>query len=460
MRKKIIRVAVYIRVSSDEQAKNGDSVRDQKEAAMAYIDGREECILQDVYIDDGVSGQKLDRDDFTRLMENVKGGKIDLIIFTKLDRWFRSLRHYLNTQATLEKYDVSWLAINQPYFDTSTPYGRAFVAQSMTWAELEAQNGGIRVRDVFKNKVSHGEAITGKVPRGYKIVDKHLVLSEEAPIVYDIFAHYLKTQSLYSTIKYMQDTYGITMTLCNLKKSILQNQKYTGQYRDNPNYCPQLIPDDMWMQVQEIISRNMNVKSSQRYPYIFSGLLVCAECGYKMSGCNINVKSTRANGSVYRYRYPAYECKQHRAYRKCDNGGEIRELRIEEYMLEHVRNELCQYVAEYESSTGKVVDNREKKSKIVGKIGRLKDLYLNEAISLEEYKIDRMKFEEQLADLPDIVEPSKDLTDVKRLLDSNFEDIYQTLDNVEKRRFWRSVVKEIRVSKSDKRLRKYEIIFL
>lgn len=460
MKNKITHVAVYIRVSSDEQAKHGDSIRDQKEAALAYIDGREECILQDVYIDDGVSGQKLDRDDFSRLMDNVKDGEVDLIIFTKLDRWFRSLRHYLNTQATLEKYGVSWLAINQPYFDTSTPYGRAFVAQSMTWAELEAQNGGIRIKDVFKNKVQHGEAITGKVPRGYKILDKHLVFSEEAPIIHDIFAYYLKSQSLHGTIRYMQDTHGITMTLANLKQSVLRNEKYTGRYRGNPNYCPQLIPDDMWSQVQDTIDRNINVKSSQRYPYIFSGILVCAECGYKMSGCHINVKSTRANGNVYRYRYPAYECKQRNAYRKCINGGEIREQRIEEYMLEHARDELCQYVAEYESYAGKVIDNREKKTKIIGKIGRLKDLYLNEVISLEEYKMDRMQFEAQLAGLPDTIEPSKDLTNVKRLLDSNFEEIYQTLGNVEKRRFWRSVVREIRVSKSERRNRKYEIIFL
>ncbi|MBE5981872.1 MAG: recombinase family protein [Paenibacillaceae bacterium] len=138
---KLLRVAVYIRVSSDEQAERGDSIRDQKERGIKYIEEHKNMVLQDIYLDDGVSGQKIDRDDFTRLMNHVKEGLVDLIIFTKLDRWFRSLRHYLNTQAVLEKYHAAWTAIDQPFFDTSTPYGRAFVAQSMTWAELEAQNG-------------------------------------------------------------------------------------------------------------------------------------------------------------------------------------------------------------------------------------------------------------------------------------------------------------------------------
>ena len=99
------RIALYIRVSSDEQAERGDSIRDQKERGTKYIDDHQNMILQDTYIDDGVSGQKLDRDDFTRLIRNVKAGLVDLIIFTKLDRWFRSLRHYLNTQVILDKYN-------------------------------------------------------------------------------------------------------------------------------------------------------------------------------------------------------------------------------------------------------------------------------------------------------------------------------------------------------------------
>ena len=113
-------------------------------------------ILVDTYIDDGISGQKLKRDDFQRLIDDVRAGRIDLIIFTRLDRWFRNLRHYLNTQDILDKHGVSWTAIEQPYFDTSTPHGRAFVNNSMIWAELEAQNDSDRILGVFDDKVDNG----------------------------------------------------------------------------------------------------------------------------------------------------------------------------------------------------------------------------------------------------------------------------------------------------------------
>lgn len=454
----ILRVALYIRVSSDEQAENGDSIRDQRERCSKYIDDHDNMILQDTYIDDGISGQKLDRDDFQRLLQAVKDRKVDHIVFTKLDRWFRSLRHYLNTQAILEKHNVSWTAIDQPYFDTSTPYGRAFVAQSMTWAELEAQNGGQRVRDVFKSKVQHGEVITGKVMRGYCIQDKHLILSDEAAAMYDSIMYFLQTQSLGKTIQHMKETHGIIMTLQNFRNSYLRNEKLTGRYRGVEGYCPRLISDETFMEIQKILDSNSNVKTSQKYPYIFTGLLICDECGYKMSGCHINVVSKRVSGKIYRYKYPAYECKQYRAYHKCENGGEIREATIERYLLEHIGEEIDNHIAEYQATGQTVIDNRSKKNKIRHKLDRLKDLYLNDLISIDEYKTDRTELENQLDNLPDLEEPKQNLIELKKLLDGDFERLYQNFSNEEKRVFWRSILKEIRVPKSTNRHRDYKLI--
>ncbi|RGZ00184.1 recombinase family protein [Clostridium sp. AM58-1XD] len=458
MKQQLMRCAVYIRVSSDEQAKFGDSLRDQRERCLEYINRHENMIFQDIYIDDGVSGQKLDRGEFERLLENVRNDQIDLIFFTKLDRWFRNLRHYLNTQAVLEAHNTAWTAIDQPYYDTSTPHGRAFVAQSMMWAELEAQNDGVRITDVFKNKVKYGEVITGKVPRGYRIQDKHLVLSEEAPAILDSIRYFIKTNSLSGTVKYMQNQHGISMSLQNLKDSILKNTKYIGRYRDNLNYCPALISEEEFNQIQKILDNKQIVRSSQKYPYIFSGLLVCSDCGYKMSGCKINHVTHSKNG-IRRYKYPAYECKQYRAYKRCSNGGEIRESRIEEFMLSHIRSAVENYIADYQEAGRKTVDNRTQKSAINKKLDRLKDLYLNEIISLDEYKRDRAQYLAALEELPDFQEPPADLTKIQSLLHCDFEQVYTSFTNPEKRRFWRSIIKEIHVSKSVNRHRDYTIIF-
>lgn len=456
---KLQRVAIYIRVSSDEQAEKGDSIRDQRERCARYIDEHRDMILQDIYIDDGISGQKLDREDFGRLLLAVQNGEIDIIIFTKLDRWFRSLRHYLNTQAILEKAGVSWTAIDQPYFDTSTPYGRAFVAQSMTWAELEAQNGGLRIKDVFKTKVAHGEAITGKVPRGYRIENKHLVLSDEAPAIYDAVQYFCKTQSMGKTLMYLRDVHGMVMTLNNLRESILLNEKLTGRYRDNPNYCPRIISDEMWDTVQSIFDRNQTCRSSQRYPYIFSGLLICKECGHRLTSTQINCTRHQKNGVTRRYRYPAYACKWYKQ-RLCTNSREFRESHIEAYLLEHIEEELSAYSVEYYAKERAVINKSNQRQAVQKKLDRLKDLYLNEIISLDEYKRDRAQLSEQLSNIPAVPQKRSDPAQYLQLLSGNFKDIYAGMSNEEKRTFWRSIIRAIKVPPIGTPITDFEITFL
>lgn len=106
------RAAIYMRVSSDKQAQEGDSLAAQRAALMRYIDERPDLTFAGQYIDDGISGTKYSqRDELQRLLDDVRDGKIDLILFTKLDRWFRSVRHYTATQEILDRHGVGWTAI-------------------------------------------------------------------------------------------------------------------------------------------------------------------------------------------------------------------------------------------------------------------------------------------------------------------------------------------------------------
>ena len=98
----IVRAALYMRVSTEKQVKEGDSIAAQQSALERYAKEKG-YIIVDTYIDDGISGTKADRDELQRLLEDVKQGRVDIVLVTKLDRWFRSIRHYLNTQELLEK---------------------------------------------------------------------------------------------------------------------------------------------------------------------------------------------------------------------------------------------------------------------------------------------------------------------------------------------------------------------
>lgn len=346
-----LRTAVYVRVSTGAQVQKGDSIDEQVATCTNYVNSNENMVLQDVYIDYGISGQKLDRGDFSRLIQNVRAREVDFIVFTKLDRWFRNLRHYLNTQDILEKNGVNWLAVSQPFYDTSTPQGRAFVAQSMTFAELEAQNDSERILSVFDYKYRRGEVLSGSTPLGYSIVDKHLTPNDSAPVALDIFEYYSRTGSLNSTIQYLEKHYGIVMSQANLKNAILKNTKYIGVFRDNLEYCPPIVPRNLFDDVQRKLK--YNVKSSQRYPYIFAGLTFCACCGHAFGGVTQSGKRNNVTGN--RYKYPAYRCRGAYPNRRCINRKVAYESTLEKYVLENIKPLLAEYIADYDVKSAPVM---------------------------------------------------------------------------------------------------------
>ena len=449
----VLRTAIYIRVSTDQQAKKGDSVDEQLDTCREYVEKHDNLVLYDTYVDDGVSGQKIKRGDFSRLMNDVRSGQIDLIIFTKLDRWFRSLRHYLNTQATLEANHCAWLAVDQPYFDTSTPHGRAFVAQSMTFAELEAANDSTRIRDVFDFKYKRGEVLSGKAPLGYSIVDKHLVPNKDAEKVIKIFEHYAATSSLSGTVQFMEQELGIIMYSANLKNTILKQKKYIGVFRDNEHFCEPLISRELFDSVQRQLS--MNIHSNRKYEYIFTGLIRCADCDHTING--FPQRGGKRKDGSYRI-FPAYRCRIAYPYKRCPNRKLFYEAPLERYLVEHLHELLEIEISKYEQKNAKVIDYESKRAAIEKKIERLKDLYINEIITMDELKVSKAKYQEELSQLPAEAAAieKRDLSVLRNMLKMDLPSIYFTLDPQERRRLWRSCIREIRVD-HDKNI---DIVFL
>jgi site-specific DNA recombinase len=436
-------VALYLRVSSDKQAKTGDSLREQLETLQDYVARHDDLIVYDTYIDDGISGQKLDRDDFARLTNDVKTGNVDIILFTKLDRWFRSLRHYLNTQALLEQYNVTWTAVSQPFFDTTSAHGRAFVAQSMTWAELEAQNDSERILAVFDNKVKNGEVISGTTPLGYRIENKRLVPDDNAKYVQIIFDRYKQTSNLIDLMKFMREEYGIDKTANTYRRSILKNRKYIGEFRGNKEYCEPIISRETFDLVQSLLSRN--IKANKSNDYLFAGMVRCGDCSSAMAAHQVHgIGHPRLDGTRKKYKRSGYRCKRHFDLKLCDNKKILFETTLEKYLISHLREDLETYIGEYEAQAAPVINTSIKRKHIEDKAERLKDLYLNGFVSLDEYKVDRAKLLEQLNVIPLLEVPKKDVSKARQLLSTDFEEIYTTFDFAEKVRFWRSTLQEIR----------------
>lgn len=439
------RVALYIRVSSDEQAKFGDSIREQQETLTEYVERHDDMKIVSTYIDDGISGQKLNRDEFAQLITDVQGDQIDLIIFTKLDRWFRSLKHYLNTQDILEAHNVYWFAVSQPYYDTRTAQGRAFIAQSMTWAELEAQQTSERTIAINISKVKNGEVITGSTPFGYSIKDKHLFPDDNAPIALAIFEYFDQTSSIAGTAKYLKETFGISRTRPGIR-NMLKNRMYIGKYRQNNNYCPAIIPEALFASVQRKLP--LNVKSNNKNDYIFQGLMVCGCCGRKMSaGQATRYGRPRKDGTKKHYpSVSVYKCRYHSTdKRDCPNKKTIKETVLEEYLLDHIKEMIQFEIVAIENKKKQVIDTKARRRKIEEKLARLKAAYLDDVIGLDEYKKDRQELQETLATFKQ--KPTADISnkksDLEELLYSGLFDHYPVLTKLEKKEFWRSFIDSI-----------------
>lgn len=449
------RAALYIRVSSDQQAKFGDSLREQQDTLNEYVNSQKDIILHSVYVDDGISGQKLDRDEFTRLLNDVKHDQIDLILFTKLDRWFRSLKHYLNTQDILEKHEVNWLAVSQPYYDTTTAYGKTFINQVMSFAELEAQMTSERMISVFNNKVKMGEVISGTTPFGYSIENKKLVPNDQALIAKKTFEFYDEHANLNKTSRFLLEEYGIQRNTQSIRE-MLKNKKYIGVFRDNENYNEPIVSKSLFDSVNRQLK--INKKSNTKHEYIFSGLLVCEECGRKMnSGRKAYYSAKRKDGTRTRYPHQSiYNCRYAYEIPKCPNTKVLKEHILEEHLLSEIPILLKQKVNNINQKKNNDNEKQKKQQNIENKIERLKAAYLNEIIGLDEYKEDRAALVSQLEKIEKIEIPTIDTSIYSKFADIDLNEHYETLSVAERKQFWRSLVKEITFNKD--RLIKIDLI--
>lgn len=426
----MIRAAIYLRVSTDQQAQEGDSIPAQLDALTRYVNDHDDMILAGEYIDGGVSGTKADREELTRLTADIVAGKIDRVLVTKLDRLYRSVRHYVNTMEVWDAHGVGWTAIWEPMYDTTTPQGRLVVNQMMSIAQFEAENTSQRIRAVMEYKVAQGEAVTGTVPIGYQIRDKHLVIvPEEAELVRQVFAEYSMTGSINAATR-LYNRSGSTLTKRGIR-GMLTNRKYIGEHRGNLQYCPPIVDKALFDDIQRKIG--MNVSASSKYTNIFRGVLKCGCCGRRMAAVHRRGETS--------YRCPNYYVPP----RRCINKAVIKEQTVEEYLIAQLPQTATEAIAK-DTAERQQVDTSKQVAAIDRKLTRLKELYLADMMTLDEYKQDRTELDAQKADLLTAAEPpKKDLSALRDFLAiKDLRGLIDGLEQTEKQYLWRGVIREIR----------------
>lgn len=241
MSEKIKRCAIYIRVSTAEQMMHGKSLQAQREYLERYAD-EHDMVIAGVYADEGKTARKelKKRKAIHSLLEDVKTGKIDVIIFWRLDRWFRNLSDFYKVQDILDEHDVHWISVSEPGINMETRDGRLQLNVVLSIGQNEVDTTSERIRFVNEASIRQGKLIFGdaNMPLGYKsgTVDGRKCMVKDPDtehMVEDLFRYFQKHQSKTGTVKYMQDKYDTDFSYSMLR-TMLSSEFYKGTYRGFP----------------------------------------------------------------------------------------------------------------------------------------------------------------------------------------------------------------------------------
>jgi site-specific DNA recombinase len=195
-----IRCAIYTRVSDDQGLEQDfNSLDAQYEAAEAYIKSQAHAgwlVLAERYDDGGYSGGNTDRPSLRRLLDDIRASKINVIVVYKVDRLTRSLSDFVKLVELLDRHDVSFASVTQP-FNTTTSMGRLTLNVLLSFAQFEREIAGERIRDKMAASKRKGIWVGGPIALGYQTHDRKISINEqEAAQVRMIFRKYLELGTL------------------------------------------------------------------------------------------------------------------------------------------------------------------------------------------------------------------------------------------------------------------------
>ena len=429
------RAALYIRVSTEEQAMHGLSLTAQRDTLTQYAQENSLKVVG-IYTDEGITARKKfrNRTAFMRMLEDVQADRIDIILFIKLDRWFRNVADYYEVQRILDAHHVHWIATEEDY-DTTTANGRLHLNIKLSIAQDESDRTSERIKFVFDNKVKRGEVISGKVPLGYKIENKKLAIDPEtAPIAQDIFHQYTVIRSVRALREYVLNGHGLVYTHSGIR-AMLENERYIGRAHGQDDFCPPLISLEEFQRVQELLAQRgqRNLARSDRV-YLFTGLVRCAECG--------NALSAHVVGQKYIY----YRCTKYEKVHLCPHKKRTSELVLERWLLDHLISSFEEYnlsIRQGAARTRPQIDE----VKIRRKMEKLKDLYLNDLIDRDTYERDYTALRDQLreANEPAVQPPQP----VNILAIQTALAAYSELSRQNQKEFWTRVISRITITNDD-----------
>jgi site-specific DNA recombinase len=314
------RCAIYARKSTEEGLEQDfNSLDAQREACAAFIQSQKHegwTVLPTQYDDGGYSGGTLERPALQRLLTDIEGGQIDVVVVYKVDRLTRALSDFAKLVDVFDRREVSFVSITQQ-FNTTTSMGRLTLNILLSFAQFERELIGERVRDKIAASKKKGMWMGGTVPLGYDVRDRKLVVNDrEASIVVEIFRRYLKLKSvralaedlaaagIRSKRRYHPDgaEYGNERLSRGALYLMLQNRTYRGEATHKGNAYPgehsAIVDKSLWDAAQAILAENRVARASganTKQPSLLTGMI------FDEAGARLTPTWSVKKGTRYRY---------------------------------------------------------------------------------------------------------------------------------------------------------------
>lgn len=435
------KAAIYVRVSTQEQATEGYSIQEQTERLTKYCEAHG-WIVAKVYTDPGFSGANRNRPALQLLCSDVTKSVFDTVLVYKLDRLSRSQKDTLYIiEDVFLKNNISFVSMNEN-FDTGTPFGRAMIGILSVFAQLE--------RDQIRERMQMGHDARAKegyfhgggyAPIGYDYNNGLLTINEyEATIVrraYDLYLGDMPVHSIYLTLskefpagsRFGPITYS---TVESMLKTILYAGFISWKGNIYPGKHEAIIPYERFQEVQNIIKRR-RIEEPQRlsaflHTTILGGIVFCGYCGARYY-CKNNSPS-RKSRIVQKY-YTCYSrgksnklmIRDPNCRNKSWNVKKLDAIILEEISkLDLSRdfesyNTAPDYSARIESLSA-ALDATDKK------LEKLIDLYTSDAIPVHvlneritKLNAEKETLETELASLQEVPEPDLSIEKANEILD-------------------------------------------
>ena len=397
---------VYIRVSTEDQAREGFSLGEQEEKLLQLCKFKGLDVYK-VYKDAGISAKDMEhRPQFQEMLKDMKGGKLNYIVAYKLDRITRSVRDLEELISVLEQYNC-FLLCDRDDVNTSTANGRFFVRMLTVLSQLEIEIVSERTKFGLNGAIKSGH-IPGQRPFGYKSAeDKRMVIDNATrPYVEKIFDMYLEGKSFQQIANYFKENniYPKKNWKDTTIQKIIDNKIYMGDYEQYKrigkqenlepivymNVVEPIISRAKWEECQRQKERNQRTYTRDRI-YTFFQKLKCPNCSRIM-------KCKGSGGTKRKYMY--YTCEH------CH-------INFNEDHVEHLLRDFIYDLLEYDMAVKKfflpVLEDKtnnidttsiDKEIRDLEKQrNRIKDLYIKGIVKIDDFKEDYKLIEDKLANL-------------------------------------------------------------